>query len=164
MNNPDLLKVATSLGSPTVLLVGDFMLDMYVYGDALRISPEAPVQVLKVVERKYCCGGAASVAADILALGAKCLCLGTVGDDENGRRLRQLLCDKGADTSALLTVKDRPTITKQRIIGLAQHRHRQQLLRVDDEIAEPLESLRYDELLNLYRQKQSGADIVCMQE
>jgi len=164
MNNPDLLKVATSLGSPTVLLVGDFMLDMYVYGDALRISPEAPVQVLKVVERKYCCGGAASVAADILALGAKCLCLGTIGDDENGRRLRQLLCDKGADTSALLTVKDRPTITKQRIIGLAQHRHRQQLLRVDDEIAEPLESLRYDELLNLYRRKLAGADIVCLQD
>jgi D-beta-D-heptose 7-phosphate kinase/D-beta-D-heptose 1-phosphate adenosyltransferase len=164
MNNPDLLKVATGLGSPTILLVGDFMLDMYVYGDALRISPEAPVQVLNVVRREYCCGGAASVAADILALGAKCLCLGTVGDDENGRRLRQLLCDKGADTSALLTVQDRPTITKQRIIGLAQHRHRQQLLRVDDEIAEPLEPSRYDELLNLYRQKLAQADIVCLQD
>ena len=88
MSNPDLLKTATSLGSPSILLVGDFMLDAYVYADALRISPEAPVQVLKVVRREYSCGGAASVAADVLALGAKCICIGITGNDENGRQLR----------------------------------------------------------------------------
>jgi D-beta-D-heptose 7-phosphate kinase/D-beta-D-heptose 1-phosphate adenosyltransferase len=164
MNNPDLLKVATGLGSPTILLVGDFMLDVYVYGDALRISPEAPVQVLKVVERKYCCGGAASVAADILALGAKCICIGITGDDGEGRQLRSLLSGQGADISGLLTVTKRPTITKQRIIGLAQHRHRQQLLRVDDEITDPLEPSRYEALLDLFRQKLAQADIVCLQD
>jgi D-beta-D-heptose 7-phosphate kinase/D-beta-D-heptose 1-phosphate adenosyltransferase len=164
MNSPDLLKIATSLGSPSILLVGDLMLDAYVYGDALRISPEAPVQVLRVVRREYCCGGAASVAADVLALGARCLCIGITGDDGNGQHLRKLLGDLGADISGLLTVKDRPTITKQRIIGLAQHRHRQQLLRVDDENAEPLESSQYEKLLNLYRQKLAQADIVCLQD
>ena len=164
MSNPDLLKTATSLGSPSILLVGDFMLDAYVYGDALRISPEAPVQVLKVVQREYSCGGAASVAADILALGAKCICIGITGNDENGRHLRKLLSERGADISGLLTVQDRPTITKQRIIGLAQHRHRQQLLRVDDEMTESLDAPRYEELLKHYKQKLAQVNIVCLQD
>jgi D-beta-D-heptose 7-phosphate kinase/D-beta-D-heptose 1-phosphate adenosyltransferase len=164
MSNTDLLKTVTSLGSPSILLVGDFMLDAYVYGDALRISPEAPVQVLKVVRREYSCGGAASVAADVLALGAKCLCVGIVGNDENGRHLRNLLSERGADISGLLTVQDRPTITKQRIIGLAQHLHRQQLLRVDEENTEPLDAPQCEALLNLYKQKLAQADIVCLQD
>jgi D-beta-D-heptose 7-phosphate kinase/D-beta-D-heptose 1-phosphate adenosyltransferase len=164
MTTPDLLKVATSLGSPAVLLVGDFMLDIYVYGDALRISPEAPVQVLKVVNREYCGGGAASVAADVLTLGAKCLCIGVTGDDKNGQELRKRLTEQGADISGLLAINDRPTIAKERIIGLAQHRHRQQLLRVDDEVTTPLTASQYDTLLTAYQQKLADADIVCLQD
>lgn len=164
MTQPDLLKIATSLGSPTVLLVGDFMLDMYVYGDALRISPEAPVQVLKVVRREYACGGAASVAADVLALGAKCLCVGILGDDDNGNTLSSLLKKLGADVSGLVSIKDRPTITKQRIIGLAQHRHRQQLLRVDDEVTDPLALSDYQMLLDQYKALLAQSDIVCLQD
>ena len=128
----DLLTTVTNLGSPRVLLVGDFVLDSYVYGDALRISPEAPVQVLKVVDRQYSCGGAASVAADVMALGGQCMCFGVVGADSNGTMLRQLLKETGADTSGLLETPGRPTTSKQRLIGLAQHRHRQQLLRIDE--------------------------------
>ncbi len=164
MNSTDLLKIVTGLGSPTVLLVGDFMLDMYVYGDALRISPEAPVQVLKVVRREYACGGAASVAADVLELGAHCLCIGITGTDETGQQLRTKLIERGADLSGLLAVEERPTITKQRIIGLAQHRHRQQLLRVDDEITDPLDPARYSQLLDLYKERLPKADVVCLQD
>ncbi|MFZ0034281.1 MAG: hypothetical protein WAK60_04745, partial [Sedimentisphaerales bacterium] len=79
-----LLKTVTNLGSPEVLVVGDFMLDVYIYGDALRISPEAPVPVLKVTETEYRCGGAGSVAADLAALGAIPVCLGVTGKDPNG--------------------------------------------------------------------------------
>jgi D-beta-D-heptose 7-phosphate kinase/D-beta-D-heptose 1-phosphate adenosyltransferase len=164
MNTPDLLKIATNLGSPTVLLVGDFLLDIYVYGDALRISPEAPVQVLKVVKREYCGGGAASVAADVTALGARCSCIGVIGDDKNGHELLKRLAEHGADVSGLLTINDRPTISKERIIGLAQHRHRQQLLRVDDEVTTPLTVSQYDTLLTTYQQKLATADIVCLQD
>ncbi|MHC4745243.1 MAG: bifunctional heptose 7-phosphate kinase/heptose 1-phosphate adenyltransferase, partial [Planctomycetota bacterium] len=71
----DLLKIVTNLGSPEILIVGDFMLDVYVYGDALRISPEAPVPVLRVTATEHHCGGAASVAADLAALGARPICL-----------------------------------------------------------------------------------------
>ena len=133
-----LLKVVTNFGSPKVLLVGDFILDSYIYGDALRISPEAPVPVLKVVERKHGCGGAGSVAANLAVLGAKCVCIGVIGQDVNGRLLARLLAEAGVDISGIVEIAGRPTISKQRLIGLAQHKHRQQLLRIDDECTEPL--------------------------
>ena len=148
-----LINIVQNLGSPKVLLAGDFLLDIYVYGDALRISPEAPVPVLKVVNREYRPGGAASVAADLAALGAKAFCLGTVGKDTNAETLRKLLEKTGADISGLIEVDDRCTITKQRFVGLAQHSHPQQLLRVDEEIDTYLKDEQYQQLLGLYKQK-----------
>lgn len=159
-----LLKTVTSLGSPTILLAGDFMLDSYVYGDALRISPEAPVQVLKVVRREYCPGGAASVAADITTLGARCICLGVTGNDPDGRTLRGLLAGMGADMTGLLQLDDRPTISKHRIVGLAQHRHRQQLLRIDDENTDPLTDEQYRRLFEAFEAALPGCDVVCLQD
>ena len=87
----DLLKAVTNLGSPKICVVGDFILDSYVYGDAVRISPEAPVAVLRVVERSYACGGCGSVVADLAALGGKPICLGVIGNDANARTLCGLL-------------------------------------------------------------------------
>ena len=109
----ELINIVQNLGSPKVLLAGDFLLDIYVYGDALRISPEAPVPVLKVVSREYRPGGAASVAADLSALGAKIICLGAVGKDTNAQTLKMLLQGVGADISGMVEVLDRPTITKE---------------------------------------------------
>jgi D-beta-D-heptose 7-phosphate kinase / D-beta-D-heptose 1-phosphate adenosyltransferase len=159
-----LLKAVGNLGNARVLLVGDFILDSYVYGDATRISPEAPVQVLKVVGREYNCGGAGSVAMDLQALGAKVSCLGVVGKDDNGKLLRKLLSLDGIDTSGLIKASDRPTITKERIVGLAQHRHRQQLLRIDDECTEPLKQKQHDKILQLYKDRLGDSDIVCLQD
>jgi len=158
------LKAVTNLGCVKVLLVGDFMLDCYVYGDALRISPEAPVPVLKVVERQHRCGGAASVAANLAALGAEPVCIGVIGDDRNGKLLSETLSDIGIDVSGLLVVSQRPTISKERLIGLAQHRHRQQLMRIDEESSEPLSDENYKELLKIYEDRLAGADIVCLQD
>lgn len=159
-----LLKTVTELGSPKVLLVGDFMLDIYVYGDALRISPEAPVPVLKVTRTEYRCGGAGSVAADLAALGAEAFCLGVIGNDRNGDLLKNKLAETGADISGLFETNDRPTISKQRLIGLAQHRHQQQLFRMDEESTEPLASQQYERILELYNKKLPEVDIVCLQD
>ena len=164
MNYTNLLKAVTHLGSPKVLLVGDFMLDSYIYGDALRISPEAPVQVLKVVRREYAGGGASSVAADVMTLGAQCFCVGVVGNDTNARKLTDILKDLGAETGGIIEIEGRPTITKERIVGLAQHRHRQQLLRVDDECDEPLTETDYQRLLEVYREQLAQCDVVCLQD
>lgn len=159
-----LLKTISNFGQPRILIVGDFMLDVYVYGDAVRISPEAPVPVLKVTETEYRCGGAASVAADLAALGAIPVCIGVVGDDGEGRILRDRLADLGADIAGLCPLPDRPTVTKQRLIGLAQHRHRQQLIRIDREAATPLSEECGRALLDRYRKALSNVEIVCLQD
>ena len=159
-----LLKTIGNLGSPRVLIVGDFMLDIYVYGDAVRISPEAPVPVLNVTETEYRCGGAASVATDLAALGAEPICLGVVGNDAEGQILTEKLVDQGADISALTRLDQRPTVTKQRLIGLAQHRHKQQLMRIDREVAEPLPIDAGEEMVRWYRQMLPDVDVVCLQD
>lgn len=159
-----LLKVVTKLGSPKVMIIGDFMLDIYLYGDALRISPEAPVPVLRVHNTYYSCGGAGSVAADLAELGAIPVCLGIIGKDQNGQILNKKLMEIKADTSGLLEIKNRPTTSKQRLIGLAQHRHQQQLFRMDEESTDPLLSEQEKEIIRLFKEKLSQVDIICLQD
>jgi D-beta-D-heptose 7-phosphate kinase/D-beta-D-heptose 1-phosphate adenosyltransferase len=159
-----LLKTIGNLGTPRILIVGDFMLDVYVYGDATRISPEAPVPVLRVTETESRCGGAGSVAADLAALGAVPVCVGVVGQDANGGVLKERLTAHGADVSGLCEVAGRPTTTKQRLIGLAQHRHKQQLMRIDQESTEALASAESERLLRAYRAALEQVEIVCLQD
>ena len=108
-------------------MVGDAMLDVYVRGDADRVSPEAPVPVVRVRERRDALGGAANVAQNVCALGQPCTIVAAAGDDPSGRRLRELLVATSHCTPSLVTVQ-RPTTTKTRILARAQ-----QLLRLDDE-------------------------------
>jgi len=119
-----------------VLLVGDLMLDEWVFGTVIRISPEAPIPIVHMpltedarVEKP---GGAGNVAAILLGLGATVKVLGIVGDDERGARLLSDLAARGADVSAVLTDPSRPTTHKVRIIA-----GRQQLLRIDTERSDP---------------------------
>ncbi len=163
MHQP-LLSAVSKLGCPNVLIVGDYMLDVYIYGDALRISPEAPVPILKVRNRTQSCGGASSVAADVAALGAHPVCLGLIGQDANGRALVEILSDIGADVSGLQQSADRPTTTKTRLIGLAQHRHQQQLFRMDDESSDPISSQYGRQVMAQFQEKLPGADVVCLQD
>jgi len=160
----NLLKTMMNLGSPKVLVVGDFMLDVYIYGDAVKISSEAPVPVLKITETEYRCGGAGSVAANIAALGARAYCLGIVGDDRDSEILKTKLIEAGADIDGLLKAANRPTISKQRLIGLAQHLHRQQLIRMDRESTEPLSDELSEAILAVYKDILSKIDIVCLQD
>ena len=159
-----LLKTIGNLGSPRIVVVGDFTLDVYVYGDAVRISPEAPVPVLRVTETEYRCGAAASVAADIEALGAAAVCVGVLGEDNHGEILRDKLRTLGADTRGLCSVPGRPTGTTQRVIGLARHRHKQQLLRIEHEAVEPVPADICDLILREYQQCLAQADIICLHD
>lgn len=134
----ELIQVLESFEGQRVLLVGDLILDRYVYGDAERISPEAPVAVLCKRSEEERVGGAGSVATNLRELGIAVMCCGVVGLDDTGHRLRALLETQGVGTRAILSMHDRPTTTKTRFVGLAQHRHRQQLIRVDEEVVRPL--------------------------
>ncbi len=113
-----------------VLVIGDLMLDRYLWGAVERISPEAPVPVVRLVHKTHVAGGAANVAANLRALGCQGSVAGLVGADGEGRQLLELLQASGIETTAILTTPDRPTICKTRILG-----GRQQMLRVDTEKA-----------------------------
>lgn len=99
-----------------VLVVGDVMLDVYLRGGASRISPEAPVPVVRVAEEWVALGGAANVAANVVALGARCSIVGAVGDDVQGDRLRRALEDAGIDAQGLVVAQGRPTTVKTRVL------------------------------------------------
>lgn len=160
----DLSQIVERFPGRRVLLVGDFMLDRYVFGDAERISPEAPVPVMRVTERRDCVGGAGSVAMNVLALGARVTCCGLIGNDRFGERVREMLSEAGADTGGLIRAGDRPTITKTRLVGLAEHRHRQQILRVDDEVVRPPSEADAGALLDAARRALGDVDVVCLED
>ena len=111
-----------------ILVIGDVMLDHYVWGDATRISPEAPVPVVDISRDSHTAGGAANVALNLAELGANCTVAGYIGRDEGGRQLAKILKDKGI--AALATPGRASTIIKTRV--LVQH---QQLCRLDRESA-----------------------------
>jgi rfaE bifunctional protein kinase chain/domain len=116
-----------------LLVVGDAFLDEYLYGDALRVSPEAPVPVVHVAEESTALGGAGNVARNIVALGGECDFCCVVGEDPAGDRVLALLADLGVDSRGVLRAADRPTTHKTRVVA-----RRQQIVRVDRETHEPI--------------------------
>ena len=114
-------------GKTRVVAVGDAMLDEYLVGDVERISPEAPVPVVRIRERRYALGGAANVAQNVVAIGAECRLIAAVGKDNAGQQLTAMLRDIGVPDRGLLNV-GRPTTRKTRVVARSQ-----QLVRIDDE-------------------------------
>ena len=123
-----------------ILVAGEITLDRYSWGEVSRISPEAPIPVLKVDRREERPGSAAFVMANLRALGAEVSTLSVVGADPNGRRLRQILRGLGVRTESIVADPTRPTAVKERVLGSVQSARRatQQLLRVDLENSSPL--------------------------
>jgi len=126
-------KITMSLNVPDfsnvrILVAGDLMIDQYWFGPTSRISPEAPVPVVKVTRTTARAGGAANVAANLAALGATTMVAGVVGDDNNGRQLKELLDDLGVASDLCKSLH--PTITKLRVLS-----RNQQLIRLDTEDA-----------------------------
>lgn len=132
---PDRLR---QLGRPRVLVIGDLILDRYTWGDADRVSPEAPVLVLAADRREVRPGGAASVAALLRGLEVTTALAGVVGDDPEGRTLRQVLAEQDIDQELVLTDGERVTTAKERFLGRTSGRPPHQMLRVDSEVRRPL--------------------------
>ncbi len=139
----DLIRTLDSLGHPRVLVLGDLILDRYTWGNAERISQEAPVLVLRADKHEARLGGAASVCHLLRGLEAQVTLVGVLGDDDGGRQTRTLLSESGVDHHHVLSQVGRPSTVKTRFIGRAQNRHPHQILRVDSEVREPIsESLQ----------------------
>ena len=125
-----------------VLVVGDLMLDEFVWGHVTRISPEAPVPVVEVSRRSFTPGGAANTAANVGSLGGKPVLAGVVGDDPDGARVCDLLARQGVETGPVVRDPSRPTTTKTRVIA-----HSQQVVRIDHESPGPVPEAVRDALL-----------------
>ncbi|MDP8262267.1 MAG: D-glycero-beta-D-manno-heptose-7-phosphate kinase [Candidatus Ancaeobacter aquaticus] len=119
-------KIFDAFSKVKVLVVGDVMLDQYIWGKVTKISPEAPVPVVNVVRESFMPGGSANVVNNVSALGASVYVAGAIGNDAAGVTLKEGLRTEGVNTDGLIVDKDRPTILKTRII--ASH---QQVVRVD---------------------------------
>lgn len=147
-----------NLKNVRVLIVGDIMLDKFIYGKVERISPEAPVPVFKWVKEKTMLGGAGNVAANLATLGAKGHFIGIIGRDENGALLQNLLSDIGVH-SHLLKLKGYPTIVKTRLIAGNNH-----LLRADQEEVIPVVTELLPKFQKILTQAVKNADIVLLSD
>lgn len=148
----------------TALVVGDFMLDQLHYGDADRLSADAPVPILHVRRCEDRPGGAANVCLDLVAMKADVLAFGVAGDDHEGGLLRKALSAAGVRPEGLITDATRPTTVKRSLIGLAQHRHPQKMFRVDFESSDPLPEAAVRALLEAFAAALPTADVVCLED
>jgi D-beta-D-heptose 7-phosphate kinase/D-beta-D-heptose 1-phosphate adenosyltransferase len=137
-----LREILTAMSQRRVGVMGDVMLDRYVWGKVSRISPEAPVPVVDITEETSRLGGAANVAKNIVSLGGACEIFSVVGDDEFGTILRSAISAQGIGTCGLLPDPARPTTVKTRVIA-----HQQQVVRTDREIKEEITGQVEDRLL-----------------
>jgi D-beta-D-heptose 7-phosphate kinase/D-beta-D-heptose 1-phosphate adenosyltransferase len=148
----------------TALVVGDFMLDRLVYGNADRLCNDAPVPVLHVQKTEVRPGGAANVAQNLVAMRATVKAFGICGDDADGIELHRLLEAAGIDPDGVLADDSRPTTVKQSLIGLAQHRHPQKMFRLDYESTRPLDEARAALLLLAFERALPDADVICLED
>ncbi|MDP3794491.1 MAG: D-glycero-beta-D-manno-heptose-7-phosphate kinase [bacterium] len=133
MSGQELAQYVDAFRGKVIGVIGDVMLDRFVFGDARRLSPEAPIPVVRVLRESVLPGGAANVASNIAALGARAVLVGVIGKDRAGVELGEELRKRGIRTAGLCLLADRPTTEKTRIVARGQ-----QMVRLDCEYDEPI--------------------------
>lgn len=151
-------KIINSMKNRKVLIIGDLILDRYIFGKVLRISPEAPVPVVEVVEETDLLGGAANVANNIIALGGAVSIAGIIGNDPAGRRVAELFRQKAIRMDGVIE-DNRPTTVKTRVIA-----HNQQVVRFDREDDKRLEGKRLKTLLDYLKKAVPEHDAVIISD
>ncbi len=152
------IKCKPDFSNTTVIVIGDIMIDIYLWGKVKRISPEAPVPVVTINNKTHSLGGAGNVSLNLSRLGCKTFLLSTTGDDPQADQIRALL-DKNKITHKLFQDKNTQTITKTRIIGQGQ-----QLLRIDEEKIIPPNTLLLNKIIKIFDDILPGADAVILSD
>ncbi|HEY7543900.1 MAG TPA: D-glycero-beta-D-manno-heptose-7-phosphate kinase [Blastocatellia bacterium] len=142
-----------------IVVVGDVMLDEFIWGRVRRISPEAPVPVVEVERHTLAIGGAGNVVSNLAALGASPVMLGIVGDDDDAERLGSRFRAIGVETSTLVRDPSRPTTLKTRIIA-----HNQQIVRADRESRKPVSQEIEDQVIALFCSEMERADAIVVSD
>lgn len=155
----NLTKITSQFQGKRILVVGDLMLDEFLWGDVLRISPEAPVPVVSATKKTRMPGGAGNVANNLAQLGAKVSVVGVVGKDIHGRELLTLLKGRGVDTSGVVVDAGRATTLKSRIIAKSQH-----VVRVDTEDKEPVRVKVADEMKSHLKKLLCQVDVLTISD
>ena len=145
----------------TVLCVGDLMLDEFVYGEVSRISPEAPAPVIAVQRSETNIGGAGNVARNVASVGARCIFVGLIGEDDAGDRLKAQLAQEGGIESVLVCDPARPTTRKVRFVSEHFSTH---MLRADWELAQPASADIEQKLIDAILPCLPRADIVLLSD
>ncbi len=148
-----------SFHTPKILVVGDFMLDHYLWGKCERISPEAPVQIIDVVKESETLGGACNVINNLIDLNAEVIACGVIGEDTSGEKIVTMLQEKGVDTQGIFTQSGRKTSKKSRII--ASH---QQVVRVDRESKELINDAMCEEILRFIDRNIDFIDVILLSD
>lgn len=164
MSSTQLLDAFDRIDQPRVLVIGDLILDRYTFGDAERVSQEAPVILLRADHREARLGGAANVCQMLRGLDVHVTCAGVIGEDADGTHVHHLLQDAGVETSLLVADDSRPTTVKERFIGRAANRHPHQILRVDSEVRTPISASIAKRLLNQIRKALRKTDVVLVSD
>ncbi|MGB3184227.1 MAG: bifunctional ADP-heptose synthase [Cyclobacteriaceae bacterium] len=154
-----LTELFEGLSGLRALIVGDVMIDSYIWGRVERISPEAPVPVVTVTRREKRLGGAANVALNVQALGATPVLCTLVGDDPEGQNFRELLQKRGLTEEGVYMSPDRPTTTKERVLSGSQ-----QMIRVDHESTTPLNQVEREALMSRATKLISTCDVVIFED
>jgi D-beta-D-heptose 7-phosphate kinase/D-beta-D-heptose 1-phosphate adenosyltransferase len=154
-----LVELFSRMKECRIVVVGDAMLDVYLAGDAERLSPEAPVPVVSVRTRRSALGGAANVAANVAATGAECRLVAVVGDDSRGDTVRSELAQARLADRFLVAVPGRPTTSKTRVMARGQ-----QVLRIDEEVDEPLPARAEEQILAQLEPAFADADALLLED
>lgn len=152
-------QLVSSFAQRSLIVVGDIMADEYLYGQVKRISPESPVVVVAVQREEMKPGGAANVANNLHALGARVWLVGLTGEDEMAKQLNRSLEDAGIDTCAVLQDPTRPTTRKTRVVA-----QRQQVARVDREKTHPPDAALQDKMRRAIEERLVEADAVLVSD
>jgi len=159
MGAPTIQVLFENISKLKVLIIGDIMLDSYIYGQIHRISPEAPVPIVSTSKKEQRLGGAGNVALNILALGATPVLCAVIGADPEGECIRSLLKKRGISGDAIYSSKNRITTVKERILAGSQH-----MLRVDREIEDELSNEDQSQVLQLIEKSMDQVQVVIFQD
>jgi D-glycero-beta-D-manno-heptose-7-phosphate kinase len=156
-------KIINDFAGCRIIVLGDLMLDEFVWGEVRRISPEAPVPIVEVERETWSLGGAANVVANLLALGVQPIPIGIVGADGAAQRLRNCLIEAGAETSGVLSDQTRPTTYKTRILAHSLA-HSQQMIRADRESRAPITRDMEDRIISVFNEALNDSDAVIISD
>ncbi len=159
LNYPHLKSLISSFHQAKVLVVGDLILDEFIWGNVSRISPEAPVPVVWVESENFMPGGASNVATNIRSLGGEVYLAGMVGDDARGEILQTLLRKKGIQCEGIFSDMNRPTTQKTRVIA-----HHQQVVRIDREVTRPVPDNVLKDITNYIAERMPEVDALIIED